>query len=497
MPTKLSSIRIWLILALFWGVLAIFSPVQAAAAVCASNTTIGAFNDGFGNGSTYAEGTRFSISSDCYVTDISGRIGVNAGSPSDQVLYRIYSDNSGVPDTVLFSSDPFSVPTGAIYNASVSGAPLLTSGTYWFVPYRTGAQDGANYYTTNLNHDFVGNMATYNGSTWSGFSGYTGYFVINGGSAPPSVVTRIDTVTPADKAIVASTSPTVTFGATGYVNAHDYVSGMYILISYSSNSYTQAAVASPEFTNTFITLPVTAAGAFSLSTTTASSTLRTYGVYNMQTQLRTPSITNSILNFFGFGQFANLGIKTATSTTFTYSAASQYDVVTQQVLDSVQSYLASSTVSLASCTNWTAFNLQDCTNLLFVPQFGPIKTAMDTFKNQFLSYMPWGYATRFLVILSGSATTSLPSFTVYFPIGANNNVSTTSLNFDMQDMVAGGAALIDSVHTNDGSNLSMRDIAEPWIQLIIALTVILIIIKDLWGVSNEARHNFNSHNGRE
>jgi len=197
------------------GVFFIF-PQSIFAMTCASQTAAGAFNQGFGNGSNYAVGTPFTVSGDCYITDISGKLGVNAGSPTDGVLLQIYSDSGGSPGVELDTTGPISVPSTNVYNAaSTVGYHLVSGTTYWFVPLRSGAQDGSNYYTTNLNHDFVTGSKQYNGSSWSSLSGYAQYYVVNGNSTPPppsNTATRIISFnSPVSNQTTVSTSVTFDF----------------------------------------------------------------------------------------------------------------------------------------------------------------------------------------------------------------------------------------------------------------------------------------------
>jgi len=306
------------------------------------------------------------------------------------------------------------------------------------------------------------------------------YFIIDDGFVDTS--THIQTVIPTPDTTVA-TSSGATFGVTGYVSDTDYESGMYVQVKYAAYSASQASVANPDSLFTVLTFPITSSGGFSVSTT---SPLITAGLYTMQTQIRTGSWLNSTLNFLGFGQFANDAIKTATSTRFTAAHLGGFDIFMASTTAAIEAYYASSTISMAACTDWISFALLDCLNLIFVPQAQPIVAQLEAFKNGFLQYAPWGYLTRVVVILSGSSTSTLPSFTATIPLGSPDDLET--LTFDMGDMIAGGGALLNSIPAR-GSALTIQDILRPLIDLFIALFVVIIIVRDLTGVGQRGRHN--------
>lgn len=324
---------------------------------------------------------------------------------------------------------------------------------------------------------FIGsNGTTLNGdyAYFDDFSGITGITVNNN--------TRIDITTPYRDEVI-STSTAATFGATGFVNADDFEDGMFVEIKYAPYTAMQSfSGASPDLLFTRLELPITAAGAFSVSTTSPAITK---GQYTMQQSIRTPSFVNNALNFIGFGQFANFGILTSTSTEFVAGAFNGYDTYVASTTEALEDYLASSTISLASCSIWTSFNLGDCLNLLFVPQKAPISKALGNFKSQFLSYFPWGYVTRFIVIITGNATSSLPTFVTTIPISPSDNLQV--LSFDPNEMIRGGGTALNSI-TDRYSGLNIKEIFQPMIRLFIGLFIAMIVIHDVLGLTHVAAH---------
>lgn len=420
------------------------------------------------------------------------------GDVKNAVVKRLSGTACSGTQLQLFTTpSPFNTYTSN--NGVASGNYCTYAFTSSFAP--TGAHIQVMYITPiggqNIVLDGSGNNSgnSYDGTNSNPITGTPAFLLCDaGGCGTPSFVafssvTRIISTTPASGSTIA-TSTAATFGATGFINSADYSSGMYLEIKYAAYSASQAAVANIGSLYTTLDIPITAAGSFNYSTTSPVSTV---GQYTMQTQIRSSSWINSALNFFGFGQFANLGITTATTTTFIAAHSSAYDILIASTTESINNYLASSTVSIASCTNWTSFSLGDCMNLLFVPQTQPIYTALDDFKNQFLTYAPWGYLTRFIVIMTGSATTSLPVMSVTFPLGSATDLDTYTL--DMGDMITGGASLLNSIPERGGS-MNAQDIIEPWIQLFIALFVVIIIVRDLTKMGGGGAHNFNSAKSR-
>jgi hypothetical protein len=120
---------------------------------------------------------------------------------------------------------------------------------------------------------------------------------------------------------------------------------------------------------------------------------------------------------------------------------------------------------------------------MFLPQTKPIMDSLTNFKNNFLSYAPWGYVTRTVVILTNNATTTaLPTFVVT-PFIASGDMQT--LTYNMQDMLTGGASALEGIH-DPITDKSPRDIIEPWIRLLVAVSVMFTIIKDVAGMAIHA-----------
>ncbi len=154
---------------------------------------------------------------------------------------------------------------------------------------------------------------------------------------------------------------------------------------------------------------------------------------------------------------------------------------------------ATSSEALARTCNplGSSFDIRQCLAFLFIPDGQSLTSAFEDAKTGILTRMPWGYLTRFIVILSATSTSPLPSFTTVVQVGAGGDLTpaTTSITMDMNDMITGGASVLDSIH-DPIQGKSMRDVMYPIIQLIVALAVIITIIADIVKMSkSNSQHN--------
>lgn len=196
--------------------------------------------------------------------------------------------------------------------------------------------------------------------------------------------------------------------------------------------------------------------------------------------------------FWGF--FANpfSNITDCQSHQFIVGTSTFIGNISQNAWTETQDYLSgkasTSTLAMAKTCNPLSgdFSVIDCLAFLLVPDGQATKSTLDNLKTTFLTRAPWGYLTRFVSILTSSATTTLPVFTAQVQIGAGDDMTPeiTELTFDMGDMIGGGGALLDSIR-DPINNKSVRDIFEPIVQLAIALAVMMTIIWDIARMNSE------------
>lgn len=367
-----------------------------------------------------------------------------------------------------------------------TGNGLQTFNTATTVPFRSVASNNPliNYYyyfsmiVSGGNATFSGkstpNLCVIGCGTGADFYGDP-FMILYGYEEGQQLITttQITYIKPLQNSTVAT--GTQQFRAKGFIADSDYEEGTYVLIRYAPLSSGQAAVGNPDNLFRNIELPVDGSGYFDVFQNGEDLTIQ--GLYQMETSINTPSIFNDVLNFFGFGQFATNSILSSTSTQFTVGQLTAFDLFVASTTGSLTQYLASSTISMASCNAWTSFDMADCLALLFIPQYQPIVQALSNFKNNFLSYAPWGYLTRFIVIMSGNARVALPDITVNIPIYGGD---TLTFHEDPQDMFEQGRAALNlATESKSGDNMNFEELVRPMWQQLLAVMVILIIAFDL------------------
>jgi len=121
---------------------------------------------------------------------------------------------------------------------------------------------------------------------------------------------------------------------------------------------------------------------------------------------------------------------------------------------------------------------------LVQPSDAELADDVNTVKTKILAKAPWGYVYRFVSILSASSKVALPTFNVDI---ADNTAASGTLAFDPGDMLSGGGTLLSGI-TDPHSGKNMRQIIEPFIQLFIAISVLIIIFHDLMAMGHHQKH---------
>lgn len=333
----------------------------------------------------------------------------------------------------------------SILNRSISGAGCVTVGT---VPL---------FVSNNLLHYLL----TQN------VGEYSGIFTDSEGIAS---TTRIIAFVPENGSTIA-TSSTAGFEIYGFVNEDDWSPGTHVVMKYAPNTAYQASVTNPNLLFTTLDFNISQPGFFGFVTT---SPVLHGGEYTMQMYIETPSFFTKILSWLGLSDLATWDRNAQRTSSFTAGQKTSYDIFVQETESNLQNYLNSST---ASTTCYVAsFDFWGCVNLLFVPQPQPIEETLLDFRDGFLSRYPWGYVTRFMVIVSGTAaTSSLPTADVHIPVGPSDQFI---YHIDMGEMVHGAGTFLDSV-TDRNTGLTMEEEVRPYWKWFLAVIVMTIIIFDI------------------
>jgi hypothetical protein len=205
------------------------------------------------------------------------------------------------------------------------------------------------------------------------------------------------------------------------------------------------------------------------------------GNYRLEAQLERSYLGGWVVNPFS-------PINDTQSHQFIVGSSTFLGNLSQSAFSDLQDFFASSTATSTEVTsrscNPLAWDTQLCLSYLLLPSAADMTNTMLGLKDMVLTRVPWGYASRVVSIMSSSATTALPAFTVNLHLGAGSLApATSSLSFAPDDMLAGGIALAGGI-TDVTYGKTAREILEPLIKLIFALLVIFIITNDLLRMSH-------------
>lgn len=323
------------------------------------------------------------------------------------------------------------------------------------------------------------------------------YMVVNAGSS--NTQTRIDTVSPYNGEIIATTSLPWNYTTTGYTNSGDFQDGERLRVYVNRNTDNQSVGALTAFNSAFgnnTYIPINADGTFSVSTTTINNTFGVdrVGKYQMTQEIQVPGIG---VHWWVFNFDITYNTLVATSTSFTVGTSTAIDNIVDAQAAALEPLLTSTGNALQGCQfSWynsaidfsLGSNLMNCiaglSQYLFVPTNAQLQGAVEGIKNGALARAPWGYAVRIGQIFNASTTpTALPVWTAYVNTSAT---ASTTFTFDMGDMLIGGAATLNSV-TDPRSGKTLRDIAEPMVELFIAITFFIIVFHDLMAMGHRKK----------
>jgi len=398
--------------------------------------------------------------------------------------WAVYNNNPFATTTEVLGGSPVSFTVGSSIGLSGLG---ITAGDRWI-----------GFYTGNP-PSVSNNLVSWYYFSYDGVSYTTDSFSTN---------TRIDLVSPYDGQSVSSTTP-ITLEVSGYVNVNDAVEGVGldspVQIKWNVSSLSQSAQGMSVL-DAFNNATGQGAGSlsfysgyssvdwgsqiFNLSTTTGDPL--PIGWYKMTTSLVRPNTILGFSNFFGlsFGE----EVLVATSTDFLVATSSSIDLLINQIQGSIAGtnpyqgsgiFSASSTEQiLAGCDIPFDFSLSGCLAVLFLPNFIQLGEIFGQLKDGLGSAVPWGYVTRALVIMTGNATTTLPSLVIDFSDSPPDTafISTGAvLDLTPWSDLMGTTSLLGSA-TSTGSGETFRQITETGWNIFVLLTFAFLVIHDILGV---------------
>jgi len=301
--------------------------------------------------------------------------------------------------------------------------------------------------------------------------------------------TRIITVTPADGSTFPTSSVPFAVGATGYVNADDFVSGMVLNALYTRvNQFNNEGLDDAEKKGGGqVSFPITSSGSFSFSTSSIPDPKT--GAYEFRT-----IITKPLFSVLGINFFLNKTIA-ATTTVFAIGTTSPQDWTTlnfaqQQALggSATNTLDANANSGIAADCQFLTFNIGRCVGYLFNPpsdQFG-IKTS--DFYQTVLIRAPLGYVTRMVNIFSSSTPAEPIALTYTFGSSSPSvlNGRTYTINIFDESYIGPGSPIYEA-ESDDGQNKNIWDIVDPYFTTVVAIAVFLVILSDVMGI--ELQHD--------
>lgn len=368
-------------------------------------------------------------------------------------------------------------------NFVAGGGSPQSDGTYYMVFYSCSTGGSGAGFACGTQTEVGYTELTKSGTSWTASS------VITDHSTHIISNTVLDGTTP-ETTVSTTTNPT--FQVFGELNAAQHSTTVRVHISIAPTFTTQQdALAGPisAFGNTAYRdfyIPIDPAGAFSgtqsflLSTTTTPFT--DTGVYVFKSSIEEP---NSILGFtsiFGIG----FGVSTydATTTQFTVGTTTSFQDELSQVINSYTALSATSTQSLKdSCSPFSgSFDVGTCLLTLFLPSSSDFSSLFQTMKDSVFSVVPIGYVTRTIVLLSGGATSTLPTFAATVPAGYPG--AGVTLDLTPWNDLMGTSSIISTATSTDGKTL--REIIEPGWDTFVYVVFALAVFFELWGIEFKA-----------
>lgn len=399
---------------------------------------------------------------------------LHASSTSGTIISDQGSDTAG--NFLLYFNNP-SVATN-LGNFVAGGAVNPPDGTY-YMTIQSCTTGGSPSYLCGTSHLVFYTQLLKTGNVWT---------VVGG-----SDTTRIDLVSPYDGAPVSSTSP-VTLEASGFVNpaiadltnTNDN-SGIQIRWNVSSRAALLTnctdVICAFNVNNTGRTYysgtGYSVFGSQTFNVSTSTGVALPPDIYTMTTSIIRPSSIFGVTSIFGI----TLGNEIIVSTTTRFTVGST--TLTQELINSnAASWIIGATTTQAFATSCNpisgSFSVSDCLVYLFLPNQNDLQALIAFAQTNILARAPWGYASRLVTILtdtaSSTASTDLPTYVINFP--SSSPLYNDPMTFNMQEMLDTGSSTLNGV-TDPISGKTAKEILEPYIELFIAISALIIMFHDI------------------
>jgi len=239
--------------------------------------------------------------------------------------------------------------------------------------------------------------------------------------------------------------------------------------------------------NSSYDFPIDAAGEFDVSTSSLAWFLNgdsPIGLYRIYASIQTPDFG---VHFWFINFDFHYKDVFQHNTKFYLSEPTALDVLQESYEGAIGNLIASSTNPLASCSFSSVFDfsmggsLFNCigglVSWMFVPPSGTIAASIESLKANFLNRAPWGYFTRFVVLISpGGASVEPPGIVYTFGTASDPQIQGKTVSINMWDHAAD---ILPTAVADDGSDKNIWDIVDPYFTVVVSLAVLLVFLSDI------------------
>jgi hypothetical protein len=378
--------------------------------------------------------------------------------------YSAVKDATTTMDTLILAPESEEGRTVVMYKAA--DVDITDSGTYWTISTKAGREDYSFGLVRQSGVDAIFSIVYIYKNKITSWTG-TG--------AVSETTTRVRITSPMTDELVASTSE-ITFNV--YVVLEDYESGMAVELEVSPQAPTlcfgvcQILPGLTQFKAQKQSFPVTGFGLTSYSTTT---TYQVNGRQNITVALKRPF---GITNLFS-------GLTVDTDSTFPILVGSTaHDKIYDKLASSTRALLDTNfDIDNSGCNPFVSFDIAYCVASMLTPDEGSFRLLLSAAHDGFMQAQPLGYVTRFMDILTSTATTSLPVISFTMPAGLG--FAGDNFHFDPWPyFYTDGSPLKTQLKSLGDDPKDVWQIFEPIINIVIYLALLFMIIRDLTGLAH-------------
>lgn len=346
-----------------------------------------------------------------------------------------------------------------------------------------GPCSGITFYDTDTNWELVVNVQSTDSrismdATIGGALNDV-YFWLDTDTLPPippeDDTTRIITLTPSDKQLVATSSLPFQGGATGYVSDLDFEEDDIFLEYYirwqGLNVAVGPALALPQWQER----EITSSGSFSFDDLFTLSDESQIGNYTFGTRIVRKN------TFLGFTYWTSTLFSTTTS--FKLSESSAYDLLvdgqTEEFLEQMGISQSSCSTDFSSLFNWD--NIVGCVSALVVTGVQGVTDPAIAWVHDLVRRAPWGYATRIIEIWRDDSLIVNPA-TLSFSFAGTGLPVSGSFDFSPWEAMTDTLERVDEFQDPLNPERSMLDTFLFWWNTLWCIVFAFWLLREFYGL---------------